>query len=755
MKKLSKTTLLLIGFLAFPALAQTIPGGGGGGGGSGCTGAFCGITTPGTSSQAAIAALGQPSFYAANYGSLCDGKTLTDVTTASASAVVSSSSYTFTQADVGKQVTIFAGTVTSRAGTLVSGANTITGLAAQTGMVINYRVTGTGVPNNTFLMDVLPTTTATMTNNATSSGSPTLSFFPRINTTIISVSAGSATLNTNMLASFTANAVMTFGTDDTAALQAADTAANALGGGTIRLPLGMCITTAPVIIDTNVSMIGEGEGASIIKWINTADLANPMIESRTQANAVSCTNVNVAATQNNNYFGKFQIDGSAGVQSVFNVSGKGLGFSCSRNSVVDHLYIHDTPQTCLATDNGFPTFATNNLLVNCGRLGTTTSVGGNGIGEGLTGALQEGYTFSNNTVINPRHYGIFVEAESAATQCAPVTISANVIWQGGQSTSASAATLGTAGIGNSGGCGVVATGNAIFGDSDVTGANWSGISQDAGTTNLAAGTRGTYVGNYISKTIVGIQVNYSGNVPSSGTAKTVIANNNIASAVAGGIQLVTGAAGTLLSGITITGNNVSSSGSAGILLAGTAAISNVLIEGNQLYDNGNIGGTADYRKAGIAFGVNTSHLTIVGNHLYDDGATTQKYGIGVNTSVALTDAAVSGNNLTGNTTNAMDLLGTIAGSFANNRGLTAPTVTGTGSPTLAAGSDDWHWEATAGATATSVVVTYAYPNAHIAAPFCTVTPQTQLAAFAFAISTTAVSITQTSTSGDLIDGLCQ
>lgn len=736
-------------------------GGGSPGGSSGQiqynnAGAFGGLSN-GTAAQIGLAGLvGQPPFYAANYGAVCNGQTLADVTTTASSAVISSASHSFTNADVGKWVTIFAGTSTAHTGTLISGANTITGLGSQTGMAVNYHITAaSGIPANTALLDVVPSTTATMTNTATASGSISLNFIQRINTTIISVSGGAATLNTNMTTNLTGSAIMTFGTDDTVAIQAADTAASAAGGGTVQLPLGVCITTASVILDNAVSITGEGPGKSIVKWINSADQSTPVIESRTQANSVACSQLVALNQQHDNTITNFEIDDSAGLQATLAVSGKGLGFSCSARSIVDHMYIHDSPQTCLATDSGFPTFATNNTLTNCGRLGTSTSVGGNGIGEGLAGLSGEGYTFSNNVIINPRHYGIFVEAESAATACAPVAIAANVIWQGGQSTTASAASLGTAGIGNSGGCGVVATGNSIFGDSDVTAQNWAGISQDSGTTNLAAGIRGTYVGNYITKTIAGIQITYSGNVPTITPARTVIADNTVVSVVAGCIQLVSASTGSALGGVDISGNHCASSGSSGLLFAGAATISNVAVAGNQFCDNGNVAGTTDYRKAGIAFGAPVAHITITGNQLCDDGAATQKYGIGVNTSIAVTDALVTSNIFSGNTTNAMNLLGTIAGSFANNRGLTAPTVTGTGTPTLTAGSDDWHWEATAGATATSIIVTYAYPNAHVASPFCAIVPQTQLAAFAYTISTVAVSITQTLTSGDLIEGLCQ
>lgn len=83
---------------------------------------------------------------------------------------------------------------------------------------------------------------------------------------------------------------------------------------------------------------------------------------------------------------------------------------------------------------------------------------------------------------------------------------------------------------------------------------------------------------------------------------------------------------------------------------------------------------------------------------------------------------------------------------------TAPTPTGTGSPVMATGSTDSAGEVTGGTSATSIVVTFA--TAKTNAPFCTVTPQTQLLAFAYTISTTAITITQTATTGEKIDYIC-
>lgn len=81
-----------------------------------------------------------------------------------------------------------------------------------------------------------------------------------------------------------------------------------------------------------------------------------------------------------------------------------------------------------------------------------------------------------------------------------------------------------------------------------------------------------------------------------------------------------------------------------------------------------------------------------------------------------------------------------------------PVPTGTGTPTIATGSTDAAGEVTSGTSATSLVITFS--SAKTNAPFCTVTPQTQLLAFAYTISTTAITITQTATTGEKVDYFC-
>lgn len=83
---------------------------------------------------------------------------------------------------------------------------------------------------------------------------------------------------------------------------------------------------------------------------------------------------------------------------------------------------------------------------------------------------------------------------------------------------------------------------------------------------------------------------------------------------------------------------------------------------------------------------------------------------------------------------------------------TIPVVTGTGTPTITLGSTDAAGEITSGTSATSVIITFSAVKAN--APFCVVTPQTQLVAFAYTISTAAITITMTAATGEKIDYFC-
>ncbi|MDR3519291.1 MAG: right-handed parallel beta-helix repeat-containing protein [Candidatus Pacebacteria bacterium] len=637
--------------------------------------------TGATSAQAALANLqGLPRLYVTNYGAKCDGQTLTDITTTSGSPVISSASYQFTGKDIGKLITIYAGTSVTK--TAATYSNFVSGLPNGTGIFVGQQVVGSTIAPGTLVQDGF---TAVYTGASSGvqlskylmSGSPSTSvtFVNPINTTIISVSGGNATLNTNMIyANSAGTAMATFGTDDTAAIQATDTAAVAstvstTGGGVVTFPLGMCVISSSIIVDNNVSFVGLGAGKSIVKWISTSDMTN----------GAFVTNGGVypkLVTLINNQWRDFTIDLTAATDATYSVSAKAILFQSSQESVVDHMEIINSPATCVATDGAMGSIVTNNMLYNCGRL-AVNGAGGNGIGEGVSGSNKEGYVLSNNYIVNPAHYGIFLEAQSSSTLVGSATVTGNTIIEGSLSTSSDGTPTG--GIGNSGSIGMTITGNTITGNGNSQA--WYGINQDGGTLNSGAGVQSVIAGNYISATAGGVLVDYSGAAPSGTLKANLTISGNVINKTVGNGQLCSGCGigiygkttGTAMSGVNINGNTISNNGGPGIAFENPA--SNVIIANNILTDNGLTTGTA-YRQAGISIDSNISDIIIEGNRAYDDtGSNYQKYGLYINTSKTLTSATITGNDLTGNGTGSVDLLGTVtASSFQNNMGVDLGTL---------------------------------------------------------------------------------
>jgi len=147
-------------------------------------------------------------FNVLDYGAKGDGKTLSDVTTTASSAVISSASYSFTSADVGKYITI----------------------------------AGAGASASV------------------------------LNATINSVSSGAATLSASAGTAISGTGVATFGTDNAGAITAAVNAASAAGGGTVRLPNGMFVVASKIVWQSKVSLVGNGASVSILKWIGLGDM---------------------------------------------------------------------------------------------------------------------------------------------------------------------------------------------------------------------------------------------------------------------------------------------------------------------------------------------------------------------------------------------------------------------------------------------------------------------------------------------------
>lgn len=103
-----------------------------------------------------------------------DGTTIVSIDTGAASCVVSNVSAT---TGTGISLKQYGGIApASRSGTLTSGNATISGITNTADLQVNMIVTGTGIPANSRIISMVANTSITLSANASSSGSETLSF---------------------------------------------------------------------------------------------------------------------------------------------------------------------------------------------------------------------------------------------------------------------------------------------------------------------------------------------------------------------------------------------------------------------------------------------------------------------------------------------------------------------------------------------------------------------------------------------------
>lgn len=743
----------------------TQSGGGTPGGSSGQiqynnSGSFGGLSNTTASQTALLSLIGTPPYYAMNYGATCDGKTLTDVSTTSSSAVISSAGYTFVAGDAGKQITIGAGSNVTTTGTDAVGSYDLTSVGTVTGIVPGDYIYGTGVPQGSRVAAVNGSTVS-MNKVATSANSGTsLVFAHVVNTTILSVAGGNATLNTTLGTTHATTTLTTFGTSDDTGLAAAVTAASNAGGGLIALPSNsMCIVTTSLVLPTKVSITGYGWGpsGSIIKWIQASDQTDGVIAGQNNAaTGATCTQA-LAGNQVDNQLSNFEIDDDAALQSSFNVSGKGIRLQCTVRSVVHHMYVHGTPASGICTDYGYPTAITNSLIVDAGRMIPLAGSGGggNGIGEGMTSNKGEGYILNDNTVINPGHFGIFVESETATTAQGYVNMSGNVV-EGGPASGTG--TTESAGIGNSGALGATITGNRVSNYYSNSTWPWGGIFVDNGTVSSnASGVQTVISGNDIDTVYHGIKINYNAATPSGSlVAKVVVSGNVINNVGHNGIYVLPKSTGTLMDSLVITGNLISLAGDAGIYMFNGAGgtVKNLVINDNIISNNGATTAT-DGLKSGITLGAPTiTGVNIQGNVIEDTGPATQKYGITVLTGSTVTKALITENRFDGNTTNSYNPVGTISGFVWGNLGADKFTITGCSSTTtVGSGTEGSYASGTSGACATVLTLN---GNSNITAPngwACSASDTTtalDIIQGQSASTTSSCTISGTTVSGDVI-----
>lgn len=706
--------------------------------------------------------LNQPNYYVKNYSAKCDGKFLTDITTTASSATIHSASYTFVSADIAKVISIYSGSKASPTATTANGSSTLTAVSSLGSIVLGQSIVGTNIPAGAKVVQFLSANSIQMNVNATGATTGTVNFYNVINTTISSLSGGDAVLATTMTNSITSVARATFGTNDLTSIQAANDAAVAAGGGLVRFPSSMCIVSNSIVQDGNVAFLGEGWGRSIVKWISSSDQAgHPTIVGRLQFNggAATCSKA-LALTQGDNYIGFMEIDNESATDASYNVASKGYANPCVARSVVDHLYVHDSLATGIATDSAFPAWIHHNYVVNAGRFGggqgTNNNPGSNGIGEGTLAAGGDTYLMTDNIVVNPAHYGLFCEQQTSTTTNSLCATNNNQIYLGANSTTSSGGLPGAA-IGNSGVLHFIAVGNQV---SSVFATSSNGISTDTGTFGSIAGS-GTLISSneFIGVTGSNVILIYSIGNPSTGNANTIIIGNRGTNASGTGIQIQPNASGSNMGNILVADNMMMGSGSCGLgVLAANAnsIVKNLTLIGNHFINNGKTTAT-DYRKSGFCVNnVNITNLRMYNNVMYDDDTSTQKYAVGVNTGSAITGAHVIGNDFTGNTTSVWSMLGTMSGIVKDNKG---DTFTITGCSATSPAGQDHIGEFLSGTTGTCTVVATFHGTANITAPTriaCAEPTDLTTAAVGSqtAATTSTATLAITTVSGDRVNFIC-
>lgn len=198
-------------------------------------------------------------------------------------------------------------------------------------------------------------------------------------------------------------------TDDATALNQLIQTLYANGGGTIYLPAGTYMLDAQLTWKSNVSLIGDGVGVTIIKPRKVdAEAENfPAIgylesDGYTKANPmVNCR------------FCDFTIDGEEVVVGTYNTKPKGIFILHMKDCSFERLAILNTGATGLGIDFLQNVTISKIYCYNCGRAYVVTDeetvAGGAGIGIATMGGPVESCVISDCITEGCGNYGIFVE----------------------------------------------------------------------------------------------------------------------------------------------------------------------------------------------------------------------------------------------------------------------------------------------------------------------------------------------------------
>lgn len=696
-----------------------------------------------------------------NYGAKCNGATITNASTTASQNIVYSAS--FTPADVGKQIAVYANNVLTTTGNTHS-TLIVDSLASTTGVAIGQEVVGSGIPAQTFVSAINSSTSITLTQSASTSLTGTsITFLGFYNDTIASYNPnfqGYVTLTTNT-PNYTGlvNVLVNYGTDDSASINSAVAAAVSNGGGTLVLPEAQCVIAAPVVVADRVSIVGYGQNRSSLKWLSTHSQGTGY-EGAITGNFSGST----SSPLHDNLFADFEIDMSNAFATTYQYYEKCIDITFMVRPTFRNLYMHDSIATCLGVDYVEQFTAQNNTIVNAGRGQTATTQDGDGIALEIAAPYTpnlESTIITGNHIINPHHYGIEVEANNATSNIV-TNISHNEINTNQNN---------TIGIEDNGTTGAVIEGNTLI--STAAAPIGFGISNRGGPLQSFNGVYGRISDNTINgfKDCVSFLPANTGGPYGNYT----IDNNTCFNPTRYGVALF-GVGSTPIPSMSVSRNYITGAQFAGITIiqgGGTPTFNNVTISDNILSNNGQ--GAIGEAAAGIYLDLSISGLKLNNNYAFDTGSGFQKFGISIGASGAITNGLFSGNHLANNATSGLDLVGTFSGEMFGNDGIanfgtiydptlgaggagTKFTISGCSTTTLVGGAAAGSFKSGVTGTCTPVITLNGATG--VTAPHgwtCWSNDETTPADTLRETGSTATTVTLSGTtvSGDVIDFGCQ
>lgn len=218
-------------------------------------------------------------------------------------------------------------------------------------------------------------------------------------------------------------------TDDSPALNELVALVNANGGGTIYLEKGTYMLDSPILWKSNVNLIGDGVGLSILKTRQAAGVGTGFAAIRGLTFTGSNPCVNCTFTQ-------FTIDGSEMNITSYSSWPKGINIHFMKDCVFRDIVIQNTCATGLGIDFLENVTMDNILCYNCGRSfstgGAEANVGGAGIGIGTKKMDKESFIIRNCVADGCGNYGIFLEDQGGGTNTdfANFVIANNIVKNG-------------------------------------------------------------------------------------------------------------------------------------------------------------------------------------------------------------------------------------------------------------------------------------------------------------------------------------